>query len=454
MNNFDTGRTARMNDDAPRQDGDFVLYWMEHAQRAENNPALERAASHANELGRPLVVLFTVDPNYPDGNARHFTFMLEGLQETITAIQKRGAHFSLRTGSPPDTAAEMAQRAAVVVTDRGYLRHLRQWRQQVAHECGCLMEQVDADVIVPVALASDKQETAARTFRPKVHRMVGDFTELPRAVKLKNPAKDIAFRADKDLTDVAAFVEDLGCDASVGPVDWIAGGTRQARLRLKAFLSDDLDQYGDGRSDITDRHVSIMSPYLHLGQISPLELYLAVNNASAREDSRSAYIEELLVRRELAKNFVHYNTKYDQYDALPGWARDTLSQHRSDERENIYTKSQLENSKTDDPYWNAAMREMRLTGYLHNYMRMYWGKRVLGWMKDPKVAHKTLLDLNNKYFLDGRDANSFTNVAWIFGLHDRGWPEREVYGKVRVMKPSGLKRKFDVDAYVRWANSL
>ena len=174
----------------------------------------------------------------------------------------------------------------------------------------------------------------------------------------------------------------------------------------------------------------------------------------AADADRRAYLEELIVRRELAANFVEFESRYDDYACLPGWARATLDAHRADRRPHIYTREQLESARTHDRYWNAAMREMRDTGFMHNYMRMYWAKKILEWSSDPAAAFRTVLHLNNKYFLDGRDANSYANVAWVFGLHDRPWPERPVFGKVRYMNAKGLERKFDMAAYLRAVDAL
>jgi deoxyribodipyrimidine photo-lyase len=191
-----------------------------------------------------------------------------------------------------------------------------------------------------------------------------------------------------------------------------------------------------------------MSKYLHFGQISPIWLALTARRAKTKEDNIEAFVEELVVRRELSMNFVLYTPDYDSYSNLPDWAKKTLEEHRDDEREHTYTRKQLESAETHDEYWNAAMKEMVHTGYMHNYMRMYWGKKFLEWSNTPEHAYRTTLYLNNKYFLDGRDPNSFANVAWIFGQHDRGWTEREVYGKVRYMSASGLERKTKPDQYI------
>ena len=227
-------------------------------------------------------------------------------------------------------------------------------------------------------------------------------------------------------------------------------GTSQARQRLKRFILAHLEGYGETRNDPAAPGSSELSPYLHFGQISPVEIALKITDAkSGRPADKEAFLEELIVRRELAANFVYFNDDYDAYAAVPRWARQTLALHRRDPRPHRYTRRQMENAQTHDTYWNAAMREMRLTGYMHGYMRMYWGKKIIEWTNTPAYAHATALYLNNKYFIDGRDPNAYTNVAWLFGLHDRPWQERPVFGKVRYMNANGLRRKFDMDGYIR-----
>ena len=197
-----------------------------------------------------------------------------------------------------------------------------------------------------------------------------------------------------------------------------------------------------------------MSKYLHFGQIAPAALLHWVRETKPADDNRAAFVEELLVRRELSVNYCYFTEDYDQYETLPAWALQTLEEHASDERDPAYSLQQLEAAQTHDPYWNAAMMEMKHTGYMHNYMRMYWGKQILAWTEQPKEAFERALYLNNKYFLDGRDCNSFANVSWLFGRHDRGWTERPIFGKVRIMKQRGLKRKFKPDAYVEKVEKL
>jgi deoxyribodipyrimidine photo-lyase len=258
------------------------------------------------------------------------------------------------------------------------------------------------------------------------------------------------------LDDVSGVIDRLDLDRSVPPVSALYRGGRSEAVRiLDAFLGEHLDGYDGNRNQIQTSAVSHMSKYLHFGQISPVWLAQKIQTADAPETDIESYIEELIVRRELAMNHVHFRPDtYDAFECLPDWARETLAEHADDEREYVYSRDELEQSETHDPYWNAAMREMRETGYMHNYMRMYWGKKILEWSPDPKTAFERTLTLNNRYFLDGRDPNSYANVAWIFGLHDRGWKERPVYGKVRYMSKGGLERKADPDAYVEKVDRL
>jgi deoxyribodipyrimidine photo-lyase len=249
-----------------------------------------------------------------------------------------------------------------------------------------------------------------------------------------------------DLSNTEAIVRKLKVDTSVAPVAGFTGGTAEAKRWLKVFLKDKLADYPDRRNDPNADAQSNLSPYLHFGQISPLHIALEVEKRS--NEGKAAFLEELIVRRELSHNFVYYNDKYDDFECLPPWARRTLNYHERDKREYVYSREQFEMAQTHDPYWNAAQKEMVLTGKMHGYMRMYWGKKILEWTRTPREGFDIALYLNNKYELDGRDPNGFAGVAWCFGKHDRAWAERPVFGKIRYMNANGLKRKFDADAYV------
>jgi deoxyribodipyrimidine photo-lyase len=434
-------------------EGSYVLYWMQQSQRSHMNHALETAVHEANARGQGVVAAFGLTDDYPEANLRHYSFMLEGLAETASALARRGIRLVVRRGSPPDVALALGRRASLIVCDRGYLRHQRVWRGQVARTAPCRVVQVESDVVVPVEAATFKAEIGARTLRPRIHRRLSEFlVGLPETqLKVKDAGRHLT---GIDLSDLAGVLKTLKIDRSVGPVCRFAGGTAEAKRRFADFLKHRLPRYADNHNQPQTDDVSMISPYLHFGQISPLYLALAVSAAEAPPAAKEAFLEEMIVRRELACNFTHFTENYDQFACLPGWARESLADHRRDRRPHLYSARQLEKAETHDPYWNAAMREMVCTGFMHNYMRMYWGKKILEWSKHPEEGFALTLSLNNKYFIDGRDPNSYTGVAWIYGVHDRAWPARPVFGKVRTMTASGLERKCDIRGYVEKVKRL
>jgi deoxyribodipyrimidine photo-lyase len=428
------------------QKGDYVLYWMQASQRAEDNHALEYAILKANELRKPLVVFFGITDRFPEANERHYTFMLEGLREVKGSLEKRGIQMVVRHESPEQGAVRMSKRACLAVVDRGYLRIQRKWRGEAAKRMGCPLLQVESDVVVPIEEASPKEEYAAATIRPKINKKLKSFL-VP--LKEKNPVVNslsLKFQFF-DLVDLEKAISKLHIDRSVKRVTSLHGGTKEAKEHLKDFLEYKVDRFGDLRNDPSLDYLSQLSPYLHFGQISPLSIALKVSKTNS--PGREAFLEELIVRRELSMNFVYYNDQYDSFEAIPDWAKKSLKVHLKDRRPYLYSMEELEEGKTHDPYWNAAQKEMVLKGKMHGYMRMYWGKKILEWTRTPEEGFRVALALNNKYELDGRDPNGFTGVAWCFGKHDRPWGERSIFGKVRYMNDKGLERKFDVDRYVK-----
>jgi len=425
---------------------DYVLYWMQASQRSEYNHALEYAAEQANVRGKPLVVFFGLTEKFPEANERHYAFMLEGLQETGRALEQRGIRFVIRHESPPQGAIRMSRRADLAVVDRGYLRVERRWREEVARKVACPLLQVETNVVVPLEQTSPKEEYAARTIRPRIKRQLEKYLVPMRKIPLKKDSLKLEFKS-LSLADLDRLLARLPLDRGAGRVRTYVGGTGEAKKRLREFIARKLALYAEMRNDPNVDAVSEMSPYLHFGQISPLTIALEVLKSG--KPNAEAYLEELIVRRELSMNFVYYNGQYDRFEGLPDWVRKTLKEHEKDEREALYSPAELEGARTADPYWNAAQREMAVTGKMHNYMRMYWGKRIIEWTRTPEEAFSIALRLNNKYELDGRDPNGFTGVAWCFGKHDRAWPTHPILGKIRIMKASGLRRKFDADAYAR-----
>jgi deoxyribodipyrimidine photo-lyase len=439
-----------LNQKAPRN-GRYILYWMQAAQRADYNHALEFAIQTANEHFKPLLVVFVLT-DFPEANLRHYQFMLEGLARTQKDLAKLGILLVVQKGRPEKIVPHLARQADMVITDDGYLRIQRQWRQGVAEAIDCTMMEVITNVIVPAQAASDKENFSAGTLRPRIHKRLNEFLVPLKQTKLNSRPHGNDMSVDSVLLeDINAVLKGMKIDRSVPPSKLYKGGPDEAKKRLKNFIAEKLDQYGGKRSDPMLDIQSHLSPYLHFGQISPLEVALEVGKT--KSPGKEAFLEELIVRRELAFNYVWYNRDYDKYQALPNWAMNTLRVHAKDKREYIYTLKQLEQACTHDPAWNAAQMEMVTTGKMHNYMRMYWGKKILEWTKSPKQAFEWALYLNNKYELDGRDPNGFAGVAWCFGKHDRPWVERKIFGKVRYMNFAGLKRKFNVQVYIERINT-
>jgi deoxyribodipyrimidine photo-lyase len=444
----DEARITRLND-RPSRRGDYVLYWMQQSQRARCNAALEKAVALADEAKQPLLACFGLTADYPEANARHYTFLLEGLKETARALEDRGVALAVLRDHPARAALKLSSRASALVCDAGYLRHQRSWRREVAEGAPCPVVQVEGDVVVPVAIASDHREFAARTIRRKIQSKVEEFLDSTCG---SGPVKSSLGLGISGISidDIPKVCAELGVDDSVPPVTrFFKGGTGQAERRFADFLADHFERYAANRNQPQTDDVSHMSPYLHFGQVSAA--WIAGQVRMRREvgaQNRDSYLEELIVRRELAVNFVRYTPDYDSYSSLPAWARQTLEEHRKDRRRTRYTAEELEGAETHDPYFNAAMREMKITGYMHNAMRMYWGKKILEWTDAPEEAYRIVLALNNRYFLDGRDPSSYANVGWIFGLHDRPFAERPIFGKVRFMNARGLERKSDIAAYV------
>jgi deoxyribodipyrimidine photo-lyase len=383
--------------------------------------------------------------------------MLQGLSEVQGGLRDRRLPMIVQRVSPEEGAVDLGRAAAAVVVDRGYLRTERAWCEHVAKRLPCPLWQVETNVVVPIAAASERQEYAARTFRPKIERhwethlvpLAQREPELP-PLELDVPSLD--------LSDPERRLRELRLEQVDAPLVRLRGGTSQAEALLRGFVDGKLARYADARNDPTEDQTSHLSPYLHFGQISPLWIALQVLDGRSPDalddDGPAAYLEELIVRRELAINYVSRSLRYDSLGGLPDWAQATLRERASDPRDHVYSRPQWERAQTHDPYWNAAQLEMVLTGTMHGYMRMYWGKKILEWSADPETAFATALYLNDKYELDGRDPNGYTGVAWCFGLHDRPWKRRPVYGSVRYMNANGLKRKFDADAYVAHVRAL
>ncbi len=391
------------------------------------------------------MVYFGLTDDFPEANERHYYFMLEGLKDVKSQLTTQGIKLVVLHCSPEDGAIKLSDEACLVVTDRGYLRIQKNWRAVVATNISSPLVQVESDVVVPVEVVSNKEEFAARTIRPKIMSRLNDFLQPLKQTKPMISSLDLAFDGF-DIKDINQTIRALNIDCRVKRTSHYTGGLTAGKETLHEFIKNKLDHFSELRNQPGEDLLSNMSPYLHFGQISPL--YVALKAIERGGPGIDTYLEELIVRRELSMNFVNFNDNYDSFECLPDWAKKTLAEHVNDKREYIYTLEELEGARTHDPYWNAAQNEMVLTGKMHGYMRMYWGKKILEWSETPQVAYQYAMYLNNKYELDGRDPNGFTGVAWCFGKHDRPWTEREIFGKVRYMNAKGLERKFDMKKYL------
>jgi deoxyribodipyrimidine photo-lyase len=337
-------------------------------------------------------------------------------------------------------------RPAIVVGDENPLRQTEGWRQTIATELRVPLWTVDADVIVPVTL-QHKEQYAARTIRPRLLKHLGEFL-----VASDDPIAVVRWRAPRHLTSLEASVrllDGLPIDRRVGAVADMRGGTTEARRRLRGFVRTHLAAYDRDRNHPERSGTSQLSPYLHFGHIGPREIGLAVRESSGPAQAVEAFLEQLIVRRELAVNFVAFNDHYDRLAGCERWARQTLAAHRRDKRPYLYDEARLESGDTHDPLWNAAQRQMVTTGWMHGYVRMYWAKKILEWTPSPEDAFDIAVRLNDRYLLDGRDPNGYANIAWaIGGKHDRPWPPRPVYGTVRSMSYASTVRRFDAQRYI------
>lgn len=447
-------RSREANRQPVDYDGQCVIYWMQRAQRGRDNAALNLAIDHANRLNVPVVCIFALTDNYPDAQRRHYRFLVQGLVDAAEDLAEKGVPLIVRFGSPPEVVLKAIRelKPAIVIGDENPVRVGQHWRQKIANESPVRFEVVDADVVVPSA-HFPKEEYAARTIRPKIAKVLDQFLE-----RVPNPSANVAWPLGKapigepfDETHLMSLVRATG--ASELPE--YRGGAKEAQKRLEKFIRQRLENYDELRNEPARYHTSELSAHLHFGHIDPIHVVLAVRASGGPRASIEAFVEEFVVRRELAINFVARNPNYDTLAGCPDWARKTLARHADDVRAYLYDYDRLENADTHDPLWNAAQIEMVKTGRMHNYMRMYWAKKILEWTPDAETAFEIALKLNDKWEMDGRDPNGYTGVAWaIGGKHDRPWGERPIFGTVRFMSYESTRKKFDSRGYIERIGSL
>ncbi|MGO9437600.1 MAG: deoxyribodipyrimidine photo-lyase [Terracidiphilus sp.] len=438
---------------APRKGAKCVVYWMQRAMRILDNPALDIAIEAGNLLGLPVIVYFSVIPNYPNANLRHYRFLAQGLRDVAEDAAERGVAFVLRR--PPDNSLEAfleEVQAALLIGDENPCREPERWRRVLAKRLKLPFWTVDADVVVPSRVFG-RAFFLLHHFRPHLKAELPKYLVAWQKIKPLHswkPRRPIAsFPLDRDITE--GFTK---LDRSVKPVDTFAGGTHAALRRLKLFVERDLAAYEKARNHPEAKGTSRLSPYLHFGNIGPLSIARAVEEAvrkgNASASVRDRFLDQVIGWRELSVLFVRHTPDYDNWACAEPWAHKTLVEHAGDPRPARYSFEQLDRAETGDELWNAAQREMVDTGWMHNYLRMYWAKKILEWAPDPACAFEWAVKLNDKYELDGRDPNGYAGIAWaIVGKHDRPWFDRPVFGLVRPMSGRSIAKKFDAKTYIR-----
>jgi deoxyribodipyrimidine photo-lyase len=418
-----------------------------------DNWALLFAQELAIKQKTPLSVIFCLVPQFLNATIRQYGFMIKGLQEIEKNLNKKNIPFFLLTGLPEVEVSKFVNgyEIGTMVTDFSPLRINKGWKESVMKNIDIPFYEVDAHNIVPCWTSSLKQEYGARTLRPKLQRLLPEYLEDFPSLK-KHPYH---WKEKISIIDWRKSLKTLDVDLTIQAVEWIKPGEKAAYQTMQKFFKNKLSLYEKQRNDPIRDGQSNISPYLHFGQISPQRVALEAFKISADKKSRDAFLEELIVRRELSDNFCFYNANYDNFEGFPAWAKKTLNEHRNDRRKYLYTPEQFENALTHDELWNAAQMEMVKKGKMHGYMRMYWAKKILEWTESPEQAMEIAVYLNDRYELDGRDPNGYAGIAWsIGGVHDRAWNSRPVFGKIRYMSYNGCKSKFDINKYIENVQSL
>ncbi len=481
-------RITTLNDSQPDvKKSEYVVYWMIAFKRVEYNFALERAIEWANKLSQPLVIFEPLILDYPMSSIRFHKFTLDGMKEVSETIAKSNALYYPFVETKPKESeqllGELAKKASVVVTDDYPTYFVPQMIAKASGDINTRYELVDSNGLVPIRLA-EKEYVRAHDFRRYLHKNLEDFLiEVPEPEPLNQLNKEFNSKSIENLfstwkpfdfenTDINSFLDELEIDKSV-EVSHIEGGRSKAITRMSSFIENGFNDYAQHRSDPSKDASSRLSPYFHFGHISTHEVFEVVSKhdkwslekinpkmVGRREgwwggsDNFESFMDELITWRELGYHTCVRRANYNQYSSLPEWALKTLAEHASDKREYLYNLDELTYSQTHDEIWNAAQNQLRLEGTMQNYLRMLWGKKILEWTPNPQLALSYMINLNDRFSLDGRDPNSYSGVFWILGRYDRAWgPERDIYGKIRYMTSDSTAKKFKLGSYLKkWGN--
>lgn len=484
MKNVNSLRVFKRNENEPNPEGAFVLYWMQINRRLHYNFALEYAVAWANKLGKPLLIFEALSCDYPWRTARTHWFIMQGMAEHQEIADKEGFNYysflEEEAGEYPALFRELAAKSCLVVTDEYPIFIMRKRNESIPQTLDVPYYSIDSNGIIPMKM-SDKAPYSAYIFRKTMQKHFRHCFEHPPK---ENPLTDLQNREKVQLGESITQKYPDAKTAGRFSKEWLAGidvdqsvkplaieGTRKAGLeRTTQFLEFDLKAYDEERNDPDTEGTSRLSPWLHFGKISEHELVDHALRRQPRDWSRDtlkpqngkrdgffggetgieAWLDELITWREVGFHFAHHTPNYDQFESLPDWAQETLTEHEADPRPVVYTYEQLANAETEDDIWNAAQRQLVREGRIHNYLRMLWGKKVLQWTPDARTALDYLIRLNNIYAIDGRDPNSYSGIFWIFGRFDRAWgPERKIFGKVRYMTSDSTRKKVKIKEYLK-----
>jgi len=421
-----------------------IIYWMSRDQRVNDNWALIFANKISKEKNLKLKVIFTLTEEFLEAQEKQFVFLLEGLKLVEKKLNQLGIEFSILQGKEPSKEIInylLKNKVSIIITDFDPLKIKNKWKEEIIKNIKIPFYQVDAHNIIPVWKTSLKQEYGAYTIRPKINYLLGNYlTEFPKIKKRK-----LINSSENNFKKLIKIKSNYN----------MLSGEINGKKVLNDFIENKLNDYGIKRNDPALDYQSNLSPYIHFGQISSQRIVLEVINQNKNEDSKKSFLEEIIVRKELADNYCYYNKNYDNFNGFPNWAKKTLNEHANDKRKYIYNTKELENSKTHDILWNAAQTEMIKTGKMHGYLRMYWAKKILEWTENIKNAQKTTIFLNDKYSIDGRDPNGYSGIAWALGgVHDRAWNQRAIFGKIRYMSFNSTSKKFNLKAYLEKINKI
>ena len=442
----------------PSREGKCIVYWMQRAQRGRDNHAVDLAVKIGNELGLPVVTYFAAISNFPHANLRHYVFLNQGLPDIEEDLAARGVGFVMRRAPDCGHAEFFADvNAAMVIGDENPMREPERWRKNIASSISIPFWTVDTDVVVPSKLL-EKAQFSAGVARPRLYRALPEFMVPYENLDALHPwEQPKQLRVEDVRADITRGWDNF--DRSVAPVEAWHGGHHAAMQRLQKFCQTMLANYGRDRNHPEVDGTSALSPYLHFGHIGPLTIALAVDAAAKKnpglQAARDGYFNELIAWRELSINFVRYQPGYDSTACADNWARLTIAEHDQDERVRLYTLPQLEAAETYDELWNAAQLQMVRYGWMHNFMRMYWAKKIVEWTPNAAIAMEYSIYLNDRYFLDGRDPNSYSGIAWaVLGKFDRAWGSRPIFGKRRFLSGINTAKKFDSKLYIRQMRAL